>query len=289
MRIAVPYDNGAIYAHFGKTESFQIFEAENHRVISTEMISAGALGHSALAGVLADANVDVVLCGGIGSGAESALWAENIEIYSGLTGDIGEAVEKFLRGELIPCGENVSHGDKEEASCGCDCENDGEEDSCGCSCGSGCGGCHTVTDITGPNVGKTCRVHYRGTFDNNEQFDSSYDRNEPLEFVCGAGMMIQGFDRAVAQMEAGQTVKVHLTPKEAYGEKDPNAVFELEIAQLPGAENLNVADRVYLYNSFGQPFPVTVLTKDEEHITFDANHEMAGKELNFEITLLEVL
>ena len=61
------------------------------------------------------------------------------------------------------------------------------------------------TTIEGKNVGKKCRTHYRGTFNDGTQFDSSYDRGEPLEFVCGAGMMIKGFDAAVANMEVGQT------------------------------------------------------------------------------------
>lgn len=63
------------------------------------------------------------------------------------------------------------------------------------------------------NVGKTCRTHYRGTFNDGTQFDSSYDRGEPLEFICGAGQMIKGFDAAVANMEVGQVVDVHLMPE----------------------------------------------------------------------------
>ena len=131
--------------------------------------------------------------------------------------------------------------------------------------------------LTGRNVGKTCRTHYRGTFNDGTQFDSSYDRGEPLEFVCGAGQMIKGFDAAVADMEVGQIVDIHLMPEEAY-----------EIAQLPGSENLEVGQQVYLSNQYGQPFPVKVLEKEEKTITFDANHEMAGKELNFKIELVEV-
>jgi FKBP-type peptidyl-prolyl cis-trans isomerase 2 len=132
------------------------------------------------------------------------------------------------------------------------------------------------------------KVHYRGTFDDGTQFDSSYDRGEPLAFVCGAGMMIKGFDKAVADMEVGQIIDVHLMPEEAYGPTDPEAIITIEIAQLPGSENLSVGERVYLRNMMGQPFPVTVTAKDDVNITLDANHEMAGKELNFRIELLEV-
>ena len=87
------------------------------------------------------------------------------------------------------------------------------------------------TTIEGKNVGKKCRTHYRGTFNDGTQFDSSYDRGEPLEFVCGAGMMIKGFDAAVASMEVGQTTEVHLMPEEAYGQPDPDAIFTVELAQ----------------------------------------------------------
>ena len=131
-----------------------------------------------------------------------------------------------------------------------------------------------MSEITGRNVGKTCRTHYRGTFNDGTQFDSSYDRGEPLEFVCGAGQMIKGFDAAVADMEVGEVKEIHLMPEEAYGMPDP--------------EELQVGQQVYLTNQMGQPFPVKVIAKDEVNITFDANHEMAGKELNFKIELVEV-
>ena len=100
--------------------------------------------------------------------------------------------------------------------------------------------------------------------------------------------MIPGFDAAVADMEVGQIVDVHLMPEEAYGMPEPNAVFTVEIAQLPGSEKAQVGQQVYLTNQKGQPFPVKVVAKEETTITFDANHEMAGKELNFQIELVEV-
>ena len=78
-------------------------------------------------------------------------------------------------------------------------------------------------------------------------------------------------------------------PSEAYGEADDAAVFTVGIDQLPGAGELSVGERIYLQNSLGQSFPVKVTAKDDRTITFDANHEMAGKELNFTIELVEVL
>lgn len=100
--------------------------------------------------------------------------------------------------------------------------------------------------------------------------------------------MIKGFDAAVADMEVGEVKDIHLMPEEAYGQPNPDAIFELEIEQLPGSEDLTVGQQVYLTNQMGQPFPVKVTDKTEKTITFDANHEMAGKELNFKIELVEV-
>ncbi|WP_405379346.1 peptidylprolyl isomerase [Phascolarctobacterium sp.] len=143
--------------------------------------------------------------------------------------------------------------------------------------------------ITGKNVGKTLRCHYQGTLNDGTQFDSSYDRGEPLEFKCGAGMMIAGFDAAVADMEVGEIKNIHLTPAEAYGEADPKLIFTVPVKELPGSEVLKAGQRVTLTNTYGQPFPVGVKEMDGENITFDANHEMAGKELNFKIELVEIL
>lgn len=287
MKIAVTYDNGNIFQHFGRTESFKVYDVEDNKVVSSEVIGSNGVGHGALAGLLADRAVDVLICGGIGGGAQQALADAGVELMAGAEGDADQAVEAYLKGELISTGANCDHHHHED---GHSCGDHGEGHSCGSGgCGDSCGGgCGSEPKLTGRNVGKTCRTHYRGTFNDGTQFDSSYDRGEPLEFICGAGQMIRGFDAAVADMEVGQIVDVHLMPEEAYGMPDPNAVFAVEIAQLPGSEDLEAGQQVYLSNQYGQPFPVKVAAKDETTITFDANHEMAGKELNFRIELVEV-
>ena len=286
MKIAVTYDNGNIFQHFGRTESFKVYEVEDNKVVSSEVIGSNGVGHGALAGLLSDQSVDVLICGGIGGGAQAALAEAGVELCAGAEGDADQAVEAYLKGELISTGANCDHHHHED---GHSCGDHEEGHSCGGACGSSCGGgCGSEPALTGKNVGKTCRTHYRGTFNDGTQFDSSYDRGEPLEFVCGAGQMIRGFDAAVADMEVGQIVDVHLMPEEAYGMPDPNAVFTVEIAQLPGSEDLEIGQQVYLSNQYGQPFPVKVAAKEETTITFDANHEMAGKELNFRIELVEV-
>lgn len=286
MKIAVTYDNGNVFQHFGRTEQFKVYEVEDNKVVSSEVIGSNGTGHGALAGLLAGQDVDVLICGGIGGGAQAALAEAGVELCAGAEGNTDEAVEAYLRGELVSTGANCDHHHEEGHDCGGHDEGHSCGGGCGSSCGGGCGSSRPAFE--GKNVGKTCRAHYRGTFNDGTQFDSSYDRGEPLEFVCGAGQMILGFDKAVADMEVGQTVDVHLMPEEAYGMPDPAAVFTVEIEQLPGSEELQAGQQVYLTNQFGQPFPVKVTAKDETTITFDANHEMAGKELNFRIELVEV-
>ncbi len=279
MKIAVTYDQGQVFQHFGHTEKFKVYEIDDGKIVDSEVIDSNGSGHGALALLLSDKKIDVLICGGIGGGAQAALAEQGIELCAGASGDADKAVESYLKGELINTGANCDHHNHDHA-CGSHCESQENHD---------CGGCHMEPQITGKNVGKTCRTHYRGTLNDGTQFDSSYDRGEPLEFVCGAGMMIRGYDAAVANMEVGETVNVHLTPAEAYGEADPNAIFTVEISKMPGAEELSVGDQVYLQNMYGQPFPVKVAAKDDKTITFDANHEMAGKELNFTIELVEVV
>ena len=282
MKIAVTYENGEVFQHFGHTQQFKIYEVEDGKVLSSRIIGSDGSGHEALAGLLADRAIDVLICGGIGGGAQAALEEEGIELCAGASGSADDAVAAYLRGELVNTGANCDHHKEEDHACGDDCG------SCGEGCG-GCAGCQAHGGITGKNVGKTVRTHYRGTFNDGTQFGSSYDRGEPLEFVCGMGRMIPGYDAAVADMDVGQIVQVHLMPSEAYGEADPAAIFTFAVADLPGAENVEVGDQVYLRDAYGRPVPVKVTAKDERTITFDANHEMAGKELNFTIELVEVL
>ena len=296
MKVAVTYDNGngTVFQHFGKTENFKLYDIEQGNILSTEVIGNGGTGHEALAGMLASQGVVLVICGGLGGGMQSALDAANIAVISGAQGDADEAIAAFLRGELDTAGVNCDHhhGEGEAEGCGGGCG--AEEEGCG-GCG-GCGGCHggcgggePVIILEGKNAGKKVRVHYRGTFDDGTQFDSSYDRGEPMEFLSGAGQMIPGFDKAVVDMEPGQKVEIHLEPEEAYGMPDPGNIITLLIEDLAGSEDLVVGQRIFLRNMMGQSFPVVVTEKDDERITFDANHEMAGKALNFAIELLEVL
>ena len=283
MKLAVAYENGNIYEHFGKCEEFKVYEIEEGKVVNSVIVPSYGAGHEAVANLLKEHDVNTVVCGGIGDGAISALMDAGIEIIAGIKGSVEDVVESFLKGELES--KEAVCADNEEGcgGCGGDCESGG----CGGGCGGCGGGCHPK-QLEGKNSGKIVRVHYRGTYDNGEVFDSSYDRGEPIEFICGTGMMISGFDKAVVDMEVGQELDVHLMPEEAYGAYNENAVITVEIAMLPGSENLEVGRKIVLSNAYGQNFPALVTAKDDVNITFDTNHEMAGKELNFHIELVEV-
>lgn len=288
MKIAVAYEDGRIFQHFGHSENFKLYEIENGKVISSSVMSTEGSGHEALAGLLRGKGVHALICGGLGQGAADALSEAEIAVYSGNEGDADEAVSAFLRGELTNAGVNCDHHDHHEHHE----ETADGEGGCG-GCGGGCGGCSGCGDapmyfFEGKNVGKRVRVHYRGTFNDGSQFDSSYDRGEPLEFICGTGQMISGFDKAVAEMEVGDVVDVHLMPSEAYGERSDRMIVTVPVAQLPGAEELASGDRVHLTDELGRPFPAVVTAVDDTDITFDCNHEMAGKELNFRIELIEM-
>ena len=295
MKIAVAYENGEVFQHFGHTAEFKVYDVEDNKIVSSEIMSSNGSGHGALASLLSDNDIDVLICGGIGGGAMSALEENGIEVIAGATGNTDEVVNSYLGGDLESTGVNCDHhgeghtcGDHADGhSCGHH-DDAGEEGGCAAGGCAGCSGCHSAPTVEGKNAGKICKTHYRGTFNDGTQFDSSYDRGQPLEFICGAGMMIHGFDAAVANMEVGEKVNIHLMPEEAYGESDPDAIFTVEISEMPGSEDLTVDQQVYLQDNYGRPIPVRVVAKDETNITFDANHEMAGKELNFEIELVEV-
>ncbi|MBP5314131.1 MAG: peptidylprolyl isomerase [Eggerthellaceae bacterium] len=137
------------------------------------------------------------------------------------------------------------------------------------------------------NEGKFVKVHYIGTLDDGTEFDSSVKTGKPLEFVCMAGQMIKGFDNAVRDMEVGETKKVHILAKDAYGTYRDDLVQIVELSKIPNGEDLPVGQTVYFMGQDGYPFPVRVVSIEEGKATFDLNHELAGKDLNFEITLLD--
>ena len=100
MRIAVTYENGQIFQHFGRTEQFKIYDVRDGTVVSSKVVGTNGSGHGALAGVLTALKADALVCGGIGGGAQAALAAAGIQLYGGVSGEADHAVQALLKGEL---------------------------------------------------------------------------------------------------------------------------------------------------------------------------------------------
>lgn len=135
--------------------------------------------------------------------------------------------------------------------------------------------------------GDQVKVHYKGTLNSGEQFDSSEGR-EPLSFTVGAGQMIKGFDDAIPGMEPGEKKTIHIAPEDAYGQKNQEAIIEFPKSNVPEDMKLEKGMKLQLQNQAGQPIPVTVTDIKDDVVVLDANHELAGKELIFDIELVEI-
>lgn len=135
MKIAVTYENGQIFQHFGHTRQFKVYEIEDGKILFSQVMDAGGSGHGALAGLLAAQNIEVLICGGIGGGAQTALAQAGIRLFGGVQGDADQAAAAFAAGTL-----------SYDPAAKCDHHDHGEGHTCGQhGCGShGCGGhdCH---------------------------------------------------------------------------------------------------------------------------------------------------
>ncbi|MDD6022769.1 MAG: DUF134 domain-containing protein [Oscillospiraceae bacterium] len=120
MRIAVTYENGEIFQHFGRTEQFKVYDVENGQIVSSEVVGTNGKGHGALAGVLGALGADVLICGGIGGGAQMALAAAGIRLYAGVSGSADQAAEALAAGtlEYDPNARCDHHGEHHGETCG---------------------------------------------------------------------------------------------------------------------------------------------------------------------------
>lgn len=123
MRIAVTYENGNIFQHFGHTEKFKVYDVEDGKIINAEVIDTNGSGHGALAGVLSAIRADALICGGIGGGAQTALSEAGIKLYGGVSGNADEAVNAFIAGNLsfnpdVHCSHHDHEHGNEAHTCG---------------------------------------------------------------------------------------------------------------------------------------------------------------------------
>ncbi|MBN2288090.1 MAG: peptidylprolyl isomerase [Candidatus Glassbacteria bacterium] len=136
--------------------------------------------------------------------------------------------------------------------------------------------------------GDTVRVHYTGKLEDKTVFGSSAD-SEPLQFTIGENQIIPGFEEAVVGMKAGEAKTARVPAEKAYGSHRKEMVLEVERSQFPDHLDPKVGEQLQINQADNQPVLVTVAEVSEDKVTLDANHPLAGKELTFEIELVEIL
>ncbi|TCS67273.1 FKBP-type peptidyl-prolyl cis-trans isomerase [Primorskyibacter sedentarius] len=141
--------------------------------------------------------------------------------------------------------------------------------------------------MTQVKTGDTVRIHYTGTLADGSTFDSSAGR-DPLEFTVGSGQIIPGLDKAMPGMAVGDTKTVAVVADEAYGQADPNARQSVPRSEIPADLPLDIGTQLQVQTQDGQVMAVTVAEVTEAEVTLDANHPLAGKDLTFDIELVEI-
>ena len=136
--------------------------------------------------------------------------------------------------------------------------------------------------------GDTVRIHYTGTLADGSTFDSSQGR-DPLEFTVGSGQIIAGLDRAIPGMTVGETKTVTVPAAEAYGDHNPEGVQSVPRAQVPDHIPLDPGTQLQVQTGDGRTLPVTVTEVTADAVVLDANHPLAGKDLTFEVELVEIV
>lgn len=141
--------------------------------------------------------------------------------------------------------------------------------------------------MTQVKTGDTVHIHYTGTLSDGTTFDSSAGR-DPLAFQVGAGQIIPGLDSAIPGMAVGDKKTVNVPCDQAYGPVNPAMRQDIPRADIPAHIPVDVGTRLEMQTQSGQPVPVTVVASDENVVTLDANHPLAGKDLTFEIELVAI-
>ncbi len=141
--------------------------------------------------------------------------------------------------------------------------------------------------MTQVKTGDTVRIHYTGTLNDGTTFDSSAGR-DPLQFEVGSGQIIPGLDKEIPGMTVGDKKTVNIPAAEAYGEVNPQMQQAIPRAQIPADIPVDVGARLQMQTPEGQVIPVTVAAVDEQTVTLDANHPLAGKDLTFDIELVSI-
>ena len=136
--------------------------------------------------------------------------------------------------------------------------------------------------------GQKVSVHYRGTLDDGSEFDNSRNRGEAMQVQVGSGQLIAGFDTALLGMTVGEVKNIHLNAEDAYGPIHENAVQEAPKSLFPPDFAFNAGEVVRGQAPTGEPILAMIVEEKESTVVLDMNHPLAGKDLNFEIELLNI-
>lgn len=142
--------------------------------------------------------------------------------------------------------------------------------------------------MTQAKQGDAVRVHYTGRLDDGEVFSTSVGQ-VPLEFTIGDGRILPGFEQAVVGMSPGESRTVAIPADQAYGPYDEEMVLEVDRSQIPAHIEPEVGDELRIRRQDGETFAVSVIAVSESSVTLDANHPLAGKDLTFDIQLVEIV
>lgn len=142
--------------------------------------------------------------------------------------------------------------------------------------------------MTQAKAGDAVKVHYTGKLADGDIFSTS-TQGDPLQFIVGQGETIPGFEQAVEGMQVGDSKRIEISPEQAYGPYLDDLVIQVDCKELPPDLDPKVGDRLQIQQEDGRAIPVNVIELSDEVVTLDANHPLAGKDLKFEIELVEIL
>lgn len=142
--------------------------------------------------------------------------------------------------------------------------------------------------MTQAKTGDTVRIHYTGVLSDGTQFDSNVG-GEPLQFTLGSGEVINGLDSRIPGMAVGETATIAVAPDEAYGPRDPAKIQKVPRDRVPDDVNLQVGMQLGARTESGEQIAFTVVDLNDEELTIDANHPLAGKDLTFDVQLVDIV
>ena len=143
--------------------------------------------------------------------------------------------------------------------------------------------------MTKLKTGDKVKVHYTGTLKGGEKFDSSLERNQPLEFTIDDGQLLKGFNDAVKNLQVGDKTTIELKPEDAYGKYINEAVIQVKKSEFPEGMKYDLNGFIQGQDSEGKQVQGQVVKIEEESVDLDMNHPLAGEDLNFEIELVEIV